>query len=50
MATSGTKPGVPRWEFDVTAIMPPIIAVLEIVAMCYLAIWAENSVKFELQS
>ena len=31
-------------------IMPPIIAVLEIIAMSYLAIRAENAVKLELQS
>ena len=44
------EPGIPRWEFDVTTTMPHIITMLEIIAMFYLAIQAENVVKVELQS
>ena len=45
----GIKPGIPRWEFDVATTMPPITAVLEIIAMSYLAIRDENALKLELQ-
>ena len=38
----GTEPGFPRWELDVTTIIPPIIAVLEIIAILYIPIWAES--------
>ena len=46
----GIEPGLPRWEFDVTTIKPPIIAVVKIIVMFYLAIRIENAVKFESQS
>ena len=45
----GIKPGFLQWEFDVTTTMPSIIAVLEIIAMSYLAIRAEDAVKLDLQ-
>ena len=46
----GTEPGLLRSEFDVTTTMGPIIAVLDVIPVCYLPIRAENAVKFELQS
>ena len=44
------EPGLPRWLFNVTNTMPPITTVLKIIIICYMAIPAENVVKFELQS
>ena len=46
----GIEPEQLRWEFDVTTTMLHIIAVLQIIAMSYVTIRAENAVKFELQS
>ena len=45
----GIKPGFLQWEFDVTTTMSSIIAVLKIIDMSYLAIWAEDAVKLDLQ-
>ena len=40
----------PQLELDLAITMPPDLTVLEIVAMSYLAIQAENVAEFEIQS
>ena len=46
----GIEPGLLRWQFDVRTTMLRIIDVLQFIAMSYVTIRAEKTVKFELQS
>ena len=44
----GIEPGFPRRESDLTTTTPLIIFRFEVIGMSYLAMWAENAIKFEL--